>query len=212
MAIPTAEAVLTLQQWLSPAFPTGAFAFSHGLEAALATSEVDRLTLPRWLGDVIVHGTGHTDAVLLCATLGGREPEEMAALAAALAGSEGRWRETMGQGAAFAAALRANGTAIPDLPLPVALGLAARPLGLPPETVAAAAIQGFAAIILSAAQRAIPIPQVEAQAHLAALRPAILQAAERAARTAPEDLTTAAFAAEIAAMRHETLQPRMFRT
>ena len=28
------DAVLTLTQWLSPAFPVGAFTYSHGLEAA----------------------------------------------------------------------------------------------------------------------------------------------------------------------------------
>ena len=30
-------ALLTLVQWLSPAFPTGAFAYSHGLEQAVAS-------------------------------------------------------------------------------------------------------------------------------------------------------------------------------
>ncbi|MGR3541715.1 MAG: urease accessory protein UreF [Hasllibacter sp.] len=208
----TTEALLTLQQWLSPAFPTGAFAFSHGLEAALAAGEADRATLRDWTRGVIAHGSGRSDAVLLCATLDGRDPDEMAALAAALAGSAGRWRETMGQGAAFAAVLREGGAPVPDLPFPVALGLAARPLGLPPGTVAAAALQAFAAMILSAAQRAIPIPQTEAQAHLAALRPIVAAVAGAAAATPPESLTTAAFAAEVAAMRHETLQPRMFRT
>ncbi|PRY95312.1 urease accessory protein [Hasllibacter halocynthiae] len=207
-----AEALLSLQQWLSPAFPTGAFAHSHGLEAAHAAGEVGREDIGRWLSDVIAHGAGRQDATILAAVLGGRDPGEMTALAAALAGSEGRWRETAGQGAAMAAALRAAGTAVPDGPVPVVLGLAARPLGLPPATVAASQVQAFASMVLSAAQRLLPLPQTEAQAHLAALRPLVLRTAEAAAATPPEALTTAAFAGEVAAMRHETLQPRMFRT
>ena len=33
-------ALLTLVQWLSPAFPTGAFAYSHGLEAVISQVDV----------------------------------------------------------------------------------------------------------------------------------------------------------------------------
>ena len=32
------HALLSLVQWLSPAFPTGAFAYSHGLEQAIAAA------------------------------------------------------------------------------------------------------------------------------------------------------------------------------
>ena len=38
---------LTLVQWLSPAFPTGAYAYSHGLEAVI--SEGGR-SAGRWRG------------------------------------------------------------------------------------------------------------------------------------------------------------------
>ena len=35
------DAVLTLAQWLSPAYPVGSFAYSHGLEAAVADHQDD---------------------------------------------------------------------------------------------------------------------------------------------------------------------------
>ena len=58
--------LLTLVQWLSPAFPTGAFAYSHGLEVAMAAGEVrDGCGLGLWLADVLERGSGWTDAVLL---------------------------------------------------------------------------------------------------------------------------------------------------
>ena len=43
-----------LQIWLSPAFPVGAFAYSHGLEKAAEFSWVrDRVTLESWLRDLV---------------------------------------------------------------------------------------------------------------------------------------------------------------
>src|SRR6478735_8188481 len=58
--------LLHLQTWLSPAFPTGAFAYSHGLEWAVETHDIsDAATLQVWLTDVIAHGTGRTDAIVL---------------------------------------------------------------------------------------------------------------------------------------------------
>ena len=51
--------LLSLIQWLWPAFPTGAFAYSHGLEVAMATGEVDdKAGLSQWLTDVLELGSG----------------------------------------------------------------------------------------------------------------------------------------------------------
>ena len=41
--------------WFSPAFPTGGFAYSHGLEAAAAEGQVtDERSLAQWLEGVLV--------------------------------------------------------------------------------------------------------------------------------------------------------------
>ena len=57
---------LTLMQWLSPAYPVGAFAYSHGLECAVAEGHVrDGNELSRWLTDLLTHGGARSDAVLL---------------------------------------------------------------------------------------------------------------------------------------------------
>ena len=58
--------VLHLLTWLSPAFPTGAYAYSHGLEWAVEDGDiVDGDTLREWLADVLLHGSGRNDAILL---------------------------------------------------------------------------------------------------------------------------------------------------
>jgi urease accessory protein len=55
-----------LLAWTSPAFPTGAFSYSHGLETAAANGAVrDRATLEDWIAAIIAHGSGRIDADIL---------------------------------------------------------------------------------------------------------------------------------------------------
>ena len=210
----TDDALLRLGQWLSPAFPLGAYAYSHGLEAAVARGEVaDPGALREWVADVLAHGSGLADAVLLCAVLRGAEPGPVSDHAAALAPSAGRWRETAEQGRALAETLRLMGEAdIPPGPLPVVLGLAARPLGLPPERVAALFLQGFAGGLVSAGVRLVPLGQAAGQRALASLRPICLDTAARAATMAPRDVATSALGADLDSMAQEALDVRIYRS
>ncbi len=116
-------------------------------------------------------------------------------------------------GAAFARTLAAmTGEPRVPHPLPVALGLAARPLGLPPVTVAALYLHAFAANQVSCALRAMPLGQAAGQGVLAGLAPTIRAAAEAAGHGDPSRIATCAIGADIAAMAHETLQPKVFVT
>ena len=207
-------ALLTLTQWLSPAFPLGAYAYSHGLEAAVAAGHVrDADTLADWVRDVIVHGSGQSDAVLLVHVMEGGDPDDAAAIARALCAGAERLRETDEMGAAFARTLSAmTGERREPHPLPVALGLAARPLGLPAVTAAALYLQSFASNQVACALRALPLGQAAGQGVLAALAPAIARTARAAAHGDPARIATCAFGADIAAMAHEVLQPRVFVT
>src|SRR5437763_12400769 len=59
-------ALYRLLAWLSPSFPTGAFSYSHGLEAAAASGAVhDRTSLDTWVLAVVKHGSGRIDADIL---------------------------------------------------------------------------------------------------------------------------------------------------
>ena len=59
-------ALQKLLTWLSPAFPVGAFAWSAGLESAIADRRVtDSAALQNWLEGVLAHGGLKTDAILL---------------------------------------------------------------------------------------------------------------------------------------------------
>ena len=178
--------LLTLVQWLSPAFPVGGFAYSHGLEWAISEGQVrDAATLRDWLTDILTHGSGRTDAVLLTRAM---DPSAdlplIAATARALATSKERWTETHDQGRAFTEAVNAlTDNNFPPVALPVAVGRAARALSLPPERVAALYLHAFASNLVSAAVRFVPLGQTDGQRTLAALHPLIERTAVEAAAT-----------------------------
>ncbi len=210
--IPMDEGVLILQQWLSPGYPVGAFAYSHGLEQAVAEGRVaDAATLAVWLRDVLEHGSGWADAVLLHAAHAG--DAEAAPAARAFAASAGRLRETLEQGAAFARVTGAVwGAEAEPCAYPVAVGRAARSRGLPATLTAAMYLQSFAANLVAAAQRLAPIGQTEAMAVLALLAPPCAVIASRAGEAGLDALASAAYLSDIAAMRHEGKAVKVFRT
>ena len=72
--VPTNDRISALQEsglyrlitWLSPAFPVGAFSFSHGLEAAVDDDAVhDRASLQDRICAVVASGSGRIDADIL---------------------------------------------------------------------------------------------------------------------------------------------------
>jgi urease accessory protein len=207
-------ALLALAQWLSPAFPLGGFAYSQGLEAAIADGAVrDGDALRDWLEVVLRFGAGRADAVLLHATLRGEDADALADLARALAATAERARETEEQGAALARTVNAlTGAQEPARPLPVALGVAARPLGLPPVRVVALYLHAMASNLVSCATRFVPLGQTEGQGALAALAPAIDEVARETLGAEPARIASAAFGADHAALAHETMDVRIFRT
>lgn len=208
--------LLVVTQWLSPAYPTGAFAWSHGLEAAVAAGRVrDAATLECWLEDVLADGAGRSDAVFiaLAHAADGAELVALNAEAVAFAPAAERLREAERQGAAFARVTRdVWGLDLPDLLLPVALGRAARLMTLPRQAVTVLYLQGFASNLTAAAQRLMPLGQTDAQRVLARLAPLCAAIADDTATAGPDDLYSNAFLSDIAAMRHETQQPRIFQS
>ncbi len=209
--------LLRLLTWLSPAFPVGAFSYSHGLETAIREGLVsDADEVSAWIAGLIEHGSGWTDAVLFKAAHdAAHDPAGLAditELAEALAPSLERRRESLGQGEAFLIAASAWG------PPPVsgavaycaAVGAVCGGAGIALEPALTAWLHAFAANLVSVAVRAIPIGQTAGIAVIAELDPVILATAERAAISTLDDLGSAALMSDIAAMRHETLPIRLF--
>lgn len=215
------EAVLRLLTWLSPAFPVGAFAYSHGLEWAIEAGDIrDEPSLRGWLEDLLAHGSARTDAILLrhaCHAAASNLPE-LCELAAALAPCRERQTETLAQGAAFARAALVWGSArllsLPadTVPYPVIVGVIAADHGMEPDLAAAAYLQAMVANLISAAVRLVPLGQTAGLRILAALEPALLRSVRETASAALEDIGGACFRFDLAAMHHETQHTRLFRT
>ena len=103
--MPTDDQILTLSQWLSPSYPVGSFAYSHGLEAAVENGWLSDLSsLKAWLEDVLMHGAGYSDALFLAAAYHAHGADKLAEIDAttrAFAASKERLFETTQQGEAF---------------------------------------------------------------------------------------------------------------
>ncbi|GAA4222300.1 urease accessory protein UreF [Sagittula marina] len=213
--MPIDARLLTLTQWLSPAYPIGSFAFSHGLEAACADSLVtDAPGLERWLSVLLKEGSGWTDAVLMSmAARGARAVSELDALSGAYAASRERRREAERQGRAFAlTTARVWNLDLKARFLPVVLGEAAFLLKLEAEALIALYLQSFVTNLVGAAQRLMPLGQTDAQAILAHLSPLCADVAKRALHADEGDVFSNGFGSDIAAMRHETMKTRVFQT
>ncbi len=221
----TDAAALKLFAWLSPNFPIGSFAFSHGLEWAVETGDIrDAAGLRAWLNDLLHHGAMRADAVLLANTW--RDPGRVLPineLALALAPSAERRLETSAQGNAFldavltawpSAALEHTRAVLDgrDIAYPVALGMTAAahlvPVRRTLEAAALAAVSNF----VSAAIRLSVIGQSEAQRIIAQSVPDIRELAAWGETAGLKDLGTCAWRSDLAAMRHETQYSRLFRS
>ena len=212
--IMTDRSLLTLTQWLSPAFPLGSFAYSHALELAIAEEMVsDADALEDWLRLTLTKGGGKIDAWLLSMTLQGADADEMAALAEALAATRERWAETFEQGTAFTKTVaQMGGVEAPPRALPVAVGVAARDLDLSSRTVISLYLHSFTSNLVSAGVRFVPLGQAAGQRVLSNLHDAIEELVAQAVTASPDTLSTGAFAADLGSARHEDMDVRIFKT
>lgn len=215
--------------WLSPAFPVGAFAYSHGLEKAVEKGLIkDRATLSAWLEDLIALGSLHNDLIVLAAawraatTQKAGELAEVAELAVALQPSAERHLETITQGGSFLLQIDAawpcaavgllRAAHASDVAYPVAVGVAAAGHALPLTPTLLGYGVAFVGNLLSAAIRLGVIGQTDGQRLTAALLPRLQDAATRAADSTLDDVASATFAADLASMQHETQYTRLFRS
>ena len=226
------QAILRLQSWLSPGFPVGAYAYSHGLEYAVEAGLVtDAGTLGEWLEADLRAGTGWTDAVLLVHVYRNASSRnvsavvELAELAAALRGSSELGLESTAQGEAFLAMLAtawptqrldeltaplARAEVSAAYPVAVALGCAAH--GIPLRPALPLFLQARLANLISAGIRLAPLGQCDGQRIASQLEGAVAAVSATALSSSLDDLGSAALMVEWSSMRHETQYTRLFRS
>ncbi len=219
---------LALLVWTSPGFPVGAFAYSHGLEAAVEAGDITNAeTLREWLRDLLRHGSGRNDAILLAAAWRAVTAGDYGAaqrvneLALAMAPSRERHLECVAQGNAFVAilqaawpceAMRVFADMAGDVAYCVGLGVAAAGRGMGLSAVLRAHALAFVANLVSACVRLGPIGQTDGQRVIAALLPEIAHVAAIAEVAGLDEIGGAALRSDIHSMRHETQYSRLFRS
>ena len=233
--MPDEAGLLKLSLWLSPAFPVGSFTYSHGLEWAIEDGSVTSgPALLLWLADILEHGAGRNDAILFAQAWRAVTDGDAAVLvdvvelADAMQPSRERRLEAAAQGAAFAKAIGDTwptpaydacvsslaayfGGTIPwTYAVAVAVATACHGIGLQPAL--AAYLQAFAATIVSAGVRAIPLGQTEGLRLVSESWPQIFRLVEVAQSAGLDDLGGCTPRADIASMRHETQYTRLFRS
>lgn len=224
------NALLRLMTWLSPAFPVGGFSYSHGLERAVEAGLVtDRASLIPWVETVLRHGAGRADAGLLLEAMRAHaDPDRLdrlVELADALRGSAELALESSAQGTAFVATIAA---AWPDPWLDqwrirlkrmnrqpayaVAVGVVAARAEIVEADALLATLQAFAATLVSAAIRLVPLGQTDGQRAMAALEPVIEQAVHLALTRPFSDLGSASVMVDWCSLTHEIQYTRLFRS
>ncbi|WP_036838613.1 urease accessory protein UreF [Pleomorphomonas oryzae] len=228
--LPVGAVLSRLMTWLSPAFPVGAFTYSHGLEWAVEDGTVTSpAALTAWLSDILRHGAGRSDAILLAAAFRAASEDraqdlfDIAELAYALQPSRERRLESGAQGRAFVTAIADTWGApmlvelaqrlLPHpIAYPVALAVAAADHRLPLIETVEAYLTAFAANLVSAAVRAVPLGQTDGQRVIRDLAPVISAVAADALIASLDDIGGACLRADIASMAHETQYTRLFRS
>jgi urease accessory protein len=225
-----ADPLYRLLAWLSPAYPIGAFSYSHGVETAVEEGFIkDRTSLVTWLETVLLQGTGVIDGALFAAAWRAAAAEDWPAFDA-VAERAAAWRGTMEmalesrqQGGSFLSITR---TAWPhawlaaaherlggELALPVAVALAAAAHGIALEPALGGYLHAFTANLISAALRTVPLGQTDGQLALAALERAVNAAAQAAMIVASlDEVGTATPLLDWCSLRHETQYTRLFRS
>lgn len=219
-----------LLAWLSPAYPIGAFSYSHGVETAVEEGLItNRVSLVAWLETVLRDGTGCVDGALFAAAWRAAASgnwgdfDAVAERAAAWRATSEMALESRQQGGSFLSITRtawphpgldaAHERLVGEVALPVAVALAAACHGIELGLALEGYLHAFTANLISAAVRAVPLGQSDGQMALAALERTVCLVVERAvAVTDLDEVGTATPLLDWCSLRHETQYTRLFRS
>jgi urease accessory protein len=224
--------LLRLQSWISPAFPTGSYSYSHGIEWAVEAGHIhNRQSLVDWLEADLCYGSGRNEAIFFIeASRSAADDDcekllEIAELAAAFRGTSEFALESSQQATACLATLRrvwpdplleslselASEFRIAPA-LSVVLGVRAAREKIPATLALPAFLQSYLANLVTAGVRLVPLGQTDGQLAIAELEQAVLATSVQAEEAKIRDLGSAAFMVDLASASHETQYTRLFRS
>ena len=231
-ALDGAGATLALTRLLrlaSPALPVGAYAYSQGLESAIALGWVrDEAQLERWMGEVLELSLARFDAPVLARlqrawqtgddiavrawnarTLAARETAELRAESCHVGEA---LRTLFEKTAEFSLEQLKALRAIDPVAFPTVFSFAAACWRIPERAALAAYLFAWIENQVQAAVKCSRLGHVGAQRVLATLSERLPSLAERALELGDDDLCNSLPALAIASSLHETAASRMFRS
>jgi urease accessory protein len=226
------DALVAVLQYADGLFPAGGFAHSFGLETYVQDGLVtDRAGLEEFVIAHLEGSAGPADAVATATAVrlaAARDLAGWVALDARLevmkaapetrAASRQMGRQTLRVAAAtsgdafLAEVARVVEDGLAGGHHASVLGAALGRAGVDPEVAAAAFLYSTAALLVGAGLRLIALGQLDGQRVLTAMRPRIARLAAAAAAATLDDMWSFNPGIELAAMRHATLDPRLFRS
>ena len=224
--LPPELALSRLLQLAAAALPVGAYSYSEGLEHLVEAGRMgDAGALERWLVDALSYGAPRMEAAVLLrmhrAYADGdsrralvwdawldatRDAKELRRQGRDMARALWRLLERIGAGA-----VAPPGAAAP-LTFAAAFAAAAAAWSIPPRETLVGYLHSWAANLVGAGVKLIPLGQGAGQAVLWNLNTAVVAAIDAACELADEDLDGFSAGAAVAAMRHEEQYSRLFRS
>jgi urease accessory protein len=219
-----------LLSWLSPAFPIGSYAYSHGIEYAVEEGLVtSKESLGAWIKAILCEGSGKTEGWVIktayAAAVSGASLDEVISYALTLKATPELWHESSQQGAAFLKILlqteystslaglekllRGRGEK-PSFALVFGLLVAEHKIEL--ESALCAFLHGMASSLVSAGVRLVPLGQRAGQEIIKDLAPVIFKLVEVIFTLSLEELGSATPMVDWSSSRHETQYTRIFQS
>lgn len=219
--------LLRLLQLASPSLPVGAYSYSEGLEYAVEAGWVTSAAALRdWLEDGLHAGSVQIEAAVMvrawrawqagdmdCARrwdewlTASRESEELRTQSRDMGRALLRLLPRLETGDTTLAALGAW-----DGNFACAFGIAAAHWSITPRAAVLAYLQSWAANLISAGIKLIPLGQTAGQQLLCDLEPALTRAADEVMHLEDDELASGGFGMTLASLAHETQYTRLFRS
>lgn len=224
---------MTLLQLASPALPVGAYSYSEGIETLSTNGTVDGgESLLNWLAHELAWGSIRVETAVMSWVHRSADEPAIAPEDTAIVDRWNQWlsafREAEEQRSQSwqmgRSLLRLFADLEPELAktfpstlldgscnFAIAYALVARLWGVPSQEASLAYLHSWAANLVSAAVRAVPLGQTEGQRVLRQLAQPIHQAQIEIAQMTEEDLLSCSWGTSLASMQHETQYSRLFR-
>ncbi len=211
----TSLAFLQTLRLASPALPVGAFAWSTGLEGAIAEGRVTPQSASSFIRDSLLLAQARWDAPVLWRMAHSDDLHPWNAEYLASRETRELRMETLQMGGSLVKLLRDLGHAQASPPhptFPCAWALAAKAFEIPPETALLAWLMAFLENQLAVLQKALPLGQVATQRLMSQLLPVVIEAHAQAMALPDEGLSASLPGLALFSSRHETQYSRLFRS